>query len=686
MTVDIRPKDTAAAISDLSKRLYKVEQKSSSPVATPGSGGIGDDPVVNTITIDGIVVGSTASPATNLVLSTGAFMEDIWIDADWDAPSDGTAASYDVELSRKVGFTYELVNNFRTSGTSIRMPGLEPSQTYGVRVVAINRIDARSAPLPSTGFSDISTGLDATVPAQVSNLQLTSGIRTIMATWIEVSDRDVARGTGTYQVQLATDSGFATLFADKFTSATVTSFSGVSTGTTYWGRVRAIDNSGNAGAWSTSVSTTPGGAASGDIGSGQVATVNIANLAVTNGKIADLAVDDAKIASLTADKITAGTLDADRIAANSIDVNKLTTSTLSAKTITLGSGGTLKIGSAPTTGILINDQGIRLYSGGTVKVAFDVAGTASFEGNISASTITSSTLTSATINSGTITGTTVRTAASGQRVAMEAGTIDSIRMYSGHASESSSGQLAVAVGGSTLVCNLISPRSSGNDYTLLSVSSVTGGNGSTIGIAIVNGSGTQRANFALTSASNGSTPYLIATGISEFYLPFSGGTTNADIKLKGSGDYSFVYFYGGGQESTINVNIGLGAGIHIMNGTNATFTPVQASAFNVASARSLKTNIRKETASALDKLGAMQVVRFNRTHEEDLSKAPPHIIREMTIDEIGFIADDLMALTPEAVMTDADGKPRSINLSVLLALTIKGIQELKEMVVLKRNG
>lgn len=747
MTVDVRPPRVEETIQQMAIRLSRVEQKSSSPGTGVGSG-IGTDPSVDTITIDGIVVGSTASPATNLVLSSAAFMEDIWIDADWDAPVDGTAANYDVELARKVSGVYQLVQNYHIGvGTSLRMNALEPQQTYGVRVTAINRIGVRSTPLPASNFTDITTGIDATVPGMVTGLTVTSTLRSFVVKWNEVADRDVARGTGQYNLVWALDSGFSSILGDIYTTATIESvlFNAPTTATIYF-KVRAIDNSGNAGPFSSTVTGTLGLVVTNDltatsvttaklanlavdnsklallavdsaqlansavtstkianlavgsaaiallavgtaqiadasiltakIGSLAVTTANIADLNVTNGKIANLAIDNAKINDLDAVKITAGTLNANRIAANSLDVNKLTASTLTSKIITLGAGGTLKIGTAPTTGILINDQGIRLYSGGSVKVALDVAGTATFEGNISASTITSSTLTSATINSGTITGTTVRTASSGQRVAMEAGTLDSIKLYSGNGSESLPGRMLVAISGSSLICQIESPRSSGNDWALQNVQSVTGGNGSSCNWLISNGSSTTRASFSLTCTSNGATPSLVGNGISQLYLTFGGGAS-AEAKLVGSGNYGFLYLYGGGAVATLNVNLGLGQGFHVMNNTNATFQPIQASAFNVSSSRSVKTGIRKETKSALDRINLMEVVRFKRVlGENQVKELPAHIQREINLEEIGLIADDLLAVAPEAVQLDEYGNARSVSLGVLVAILIKSVQEL----------
>lgn len=746
MTTDLRPKSVAEAVKELSRRLYVAEQQLTRPLAGSAVAN-SSNPSVDTITIDGIVVGSAASPATNLILTTGAHMEDIWIDADWDAPADGTAAEYDVELARKVGGSYELVQNYNIGGgTSLRMSALEPQQTYGVRVTAINRIQTRSTPLPSSGFSDITTGIDATIPAQVTGVALTPGIKTVMVTWDEVADRDVARGTGQYEVQLDTVNTF-TAPVVEFTSATIISFVNLTTGQLYYARVRAVDNSGNAGAWSSTVSGTTGQVQSVDladtsvitsklatgavntskladlaveaaklgdssvtatkianlavgsaaiqalavgtahvadasiitakIGDLAVTTAKIADLSVTTGKIENLAVDNGKIANLDAGKINAGTISADRIAANSLDVNKLTTSTLTSKTITIGAGGVFKIGDAPTTGVLINDQGIRLYSGGSVKVALDVAGTASFEGNINASTITSSTLTSATINAGTITGATIRTASSGKRIELTAGVIDELRFYTGSGSESAPGRVSVGAGADNLNVDVTAPRT-GQNYGALQMASRTSNSVPAIAeMSIRDPSGNIVQSLRIIGSTASVPGYLYFGEGVKFELGEFPGST-AVIRLVGSGDYGFLYLQGGGAAATLNVNNGLGAGLHVLNGTNATFHPIQASAFTVSSAASTKREIRSE-GEALSRLQQVRVVRFKRDYPDRMENPPKHIQRFYDLEEIGFLADELLSVMPEAVALDSNNQPIGINLAVMVALLVKSVQEIRNL-------
>ena len=756
MTVDLRPKSTGETLQELATRLYRVEQESSRPSGAPGtgSGGVGTDPEFNTITIDGIVVGADASPVTGLTLGTGSFMDDIWIDADWTAPSDGTASSYDVELARKVGSSYELVQVFHTGGTGLRMSALWPQTTYGVRVTAINRIDARSDPTPGIGFMDITTGIDATIPAQVAGVSVVAGIRTVTVTWSEVADRDVKRGEGQYEIQLSQDSTFATGVLTQFTSGTIVTFGDLPSGVTQYARVRAIDTSGNAGAWSLSGSDTTGRVETVDLADTAVTTGKLANLAVDNNKLAalavdaakladsavtptkianlavgsaaiaalavgtahiqdasivtakignlavtsaqiadlavttakieNLAVDNGKIANLDAGKINAGTISADRIAANSLDVNKLTSSTLTSKTITIGAGGVLKVGNAPTTGILINDQGIRLYSGGAVKVALDVAGTASFEGNISASTITSSTLTSATINSGTIqgvtiTGATVRTASSGQRVAFESGVIDRIKMYTGDAAEANPGHINVGVSSVALEAGVESPRATSQEYGFIRVAGAkTASDYAYVQLRLTTSAGASAGSILLRGKTSSADPVVSITGVRELHINFGLAGTNAEAHIKGSGDYCFLRLFGGGYAATLNTVFGLGIGFHVLDGSNGSFHPIQASAFNVSSSQATKRNVR-DVEGTLDTLMKMSVKRYQRVYEDRVKDAPPHVTRAYDIEEMGLMAEDLLAISPNAVAMGANG-PTGINLGYLVSMLIKAVQEINNRI------
>lgn len=253
--------DIIDVIQGLADDIYKLKQLSTT---TESLGAVGTDPVVDTITVGGVVLSTTISPATSLVLTHGAFYTNIFVDVAWTAPVDGSAVEYLVQIAKKTGIVYDLLAEVRTGGTALRIDRLLPTQTYGVRVYAVNRLGIPGVPLPSSGWTDVTTAKDSTVPAQVTNLSVGQGLRSVTAVWDESADADVANSVGQYEVQIATNVGFTTGLRSEFTSATVVSFNDLVGTTTYYVRVRAIDSSLNIGAWSTVASTATTDATSSD--------------------------------------------------------------------------------------------------------------------------------------------------------------------------------------------------------------------------------------------------------------------------------------------------------------------------------------------------------------------------------------------------------------------------------------
>lgn len=691
MTQVITKPTIEETLSVLSQRLYRVEQLVSSPTIGSGSGGsgIGSNPDVGTITIGGIVVRPESSPPTGLSLVTGSFMEDIWIDASWTPPSDGSAVEYDVELARKVAGVYELVQAFRTAGTNLRMAGLEPQTTYGVRVASINRIARRSVLLPSSGFQDITTSIDATTPSQVLNVVAAAGFRTITLRWNEVPERDVVRGTGQYRIDLATDSGFTTNLVTQYTTGTIIAFADLTTGTTYYARVRAIDNSGNAGPYSSTVSATTAQVGNPDIAALSIGTAQIQDAAILNAKIADATIDNAKIATLDAAKINTGTLSANRIAANSLDVEKLASGSMSTVNLTITGSGAIKVNNPPTTGLLINSQGLRLYSGSVAKVILDNNGNATFTGNVDASTVTggtisgtsitggtisggaisggtidATTITGTTINGGNIIGATVKTAATGQRVAFEAGVISKLKFYSGNNQESAPGEMNVGVSATpSLEVGLYAPKIASQYYAgLRAASTNTVGGEGFLELNIFNDTGAGRGRIYLHgSATAGSTCDIADWNLVRVWVEnsrwdfFEYNDVSAVLTLKSpNGNTGGITVYNGSSDR-----------VFVSNGAGSGTTGIEAAAYYTTSAGQGKQVLGEAPSVDLDRL---RVVRYRRVSEEDKAV------------HWGLLAEDVASVFPEAVARDEGGTPSSISLTTLVAMLIKAVQDLRKKV------
>ena len=189
-----------------------------------------------------------------------------------------------------------------TTSTTIR--SLRSGTTYYFQVNATDGNNP-SAYIPATPVSATVPG-DTTGPAAPSGLVVVAGFNNVIAYWNRNTENDVDLGRGTYQFQLSTSNTFATVLQDRTITGTVASFTGLTTGTTYYVRVRAIDSSGNIGGWSSIGSATPG-------------KIN-AELSVTSGTIVG---DLVAANTLVGDKIIANSVDADRFKTNTGIVGKL---------------------------------------------------------------------------------------------------------------------------------------------------------------------------------------------------------------------------------------------------------------------------------------------------------------------------------------------------------------------------
>lgn len=388
-------------ISQLSVRLRRLEQTVSAT-----SAGIG----TKTGRFENIIIGgkywidTVSSAPTGLVLTTGAFFDDIFIDVAWKPPVDESAHSYSVDLAKKnADGTYQLQQTHRTGSNNIRINALQASVTYGVRVIGENRIGVQSTYLPTTGYQDITTAVDATVPPAPTGVTLSRGATSAVVKYTPLTKEqapDVANSQGQYEVELHTNSTYTALFRSKYTVDQITAFNDIIAETTVFARVRAIDSSGNAGPWANAAAGAPVGAVA----------------------------DNMILAGLDAAKITVGFLSGSRIEADSLEANRIKSSALTTQTLDLA-GGQFRVLSDGTTGsvrMIINSQGISFYKpDSTRSIFFDSAtGIGAFQGDITGSTMTASTITGATIEGGAvngalITGSRFRTAVSGNRLEIQ---------------------------------------------------------------------------------------------------------------------------------------------------------------------------------------------------------------------------------------------------------------------------
>lgn len=152
----------------------------------------------------------------------------------------------------------------------------------------------------ATSTVNHTTTYDTSAPATPTGLTIVGGIKNVTIGWTGVSDTDLDH----YDVAVSTNGGstFPTVYSSKTTVVAITE---LTVGTTYTVKVRAVDRSGNASAYSSTVAAAPRAAT----GSGTGGT-DIAALSINSGDITALAITAAKIAAgaVVAEKIAVGSI------------------------------------------------------------------------------------------------------------------------------------------------------------------------------------------------------------------------------------------------------------------------------------------------------------------------------------------------------------------------------------------
>lgn len=662
---------------------------------------------------------------TGLVLSTGANENRVYIDATWTAVSPtepDPVVAYEAELSR-AGVGTVMVQ--RSVAAPIRFEPVEPGVSYTVRVRAISRLGRSSSFL---GPDTIAAGTDPTVPAQATGLVMGAAIRSITLTWNENTEADVVNGAGVYDVQIDTVNTFSgPNLRGKRAGGTVMSFTDLPTQapTLYYGRVRAVDSSGNAGPWSATASSTTQQAVGTDITPLSIDAALIANAAITTAKIDNLAVTSAKISDVSAGKITTGTL--------------------TAALITLGSGGLFRAGRSlsPYHYMLIDETGIRFYvngsapyTGGTLNVDLNVnSGGAVFTGAIEGSSIT---------------GGLFRTALSGRRVEIGATYWSEVRFYSGHASEVEPGKIYADVTGGLAYTYIATPLVTGQSsgYFQLGCGSLSTQLVCPGHFLVWAGSGSQRIQLA--SGGSGASSWIRAEAglkLSSYTdggpiiyvgwfasnqidinctdLRFNAGTSRVngtlevngteyvngtlsgrtiacndyDFRLRASNDSNHRVWYNSGIDGVEvygNARVRLasngaaqldtgGAGLYFYNipGGSDIDTILRIAGSNQVLAHTSSIQAKSEVSplslAEANPVWAMKTVSFkwkNRPQEEldRLQRLRPGGR------SVGFIAEEMHELSPDCVTFDGKDQPSGINESGVIAYTVAGLQYVKALV------
>ena len=291
---------------------------------------------------------------------------------------------------------------------------------------------------------------DGSIPGTPAAPTVSSGIGYLYAKWTRPTSADPL----TYEVHVGTSSGFVpdantlsvvtdSLFAFIRKQGPGAGSADLVYGTTYWIKIIAKDidgvsapSNGTSGftvqANTADIAVNAITAASGiianlavgeaqiaglavteaKIGALAVSSAKIADLAVTTAKIADLAVTTAKIQDLHVTTAKINSLAVTNAKINDLAAGKITTDTLTA-TVTVS--GVIR-SSASTARVEMSSAGLYAYnSGGGTTFSIDSAGNAYFQGNVYA---VNGTFTGSITSSAEITGGIIRSASSGARISI----------------------------------------------------------------------------------------------------------------------------------------------------------------------------------------------------------------------------------------------------------------------------
>jgi hypothetical protein len=687
-------------LEGFSRRLYRLEQA----VSTPGNFGGGENEFEEIVLDDpdddedAVIITPTA-PETplNVSVTPGAHFDVIYADVEWEAdpdPENEPALIYEIEVAEKLGpDLYDVGQIFRTAGTNFRVQPLEPDTDYGVRVTAMSRIGKFSEP---TVWEDFNSGTDNTVPDQITGVEIARGATSAVVTFDPSANVDVIGGKGLYEVQIDTVNTFDGPNVQTIrTTSWVVAFQGIETEDDYYARVSAIDSSGNQGPWST-----------------------VAGPAAVGGVIEDMIVG-----AFSAAKITYGEMDGDRIAANTASIGILETSSLTSADITLA-GGSFRAGSPPTTGLLINSQGIRLYQGGVQTITLDATtGAATFRGNITGGTIQIGTnfsvdafgnmaanngFFSGDIDASIITGSEIH--GTWFKTALTGSVADPAIWMGDPAGGSTRKTMYFVTTNSTVGAGYMQMYSgsfeirapgAGNVYMIANNTTVTVGNtgelycqGSIRAGTNVYGS---TGSFSSLYLNGGTiTLYYTAGGYNSFTVSNAGAVSAASLSSASSVSGNSLVLGGttwinssrqivASTEVYAVFNVTSSGSLYVAASGGSAGSAVHANGINqlyrYTSSSRFKQDIKpfkddKKNNAKPERIHALQLRTWNsRLHPDDLGGVDDPDERVY-----GLVAEEVAEVAPELVLLNGDGKPEGIRESVLVYHLLAEVQQLRKEV------
>ena len=194
----------------------------------------------------------------------------------WTASTGGGVAKYEVQYKKSSDSSYTVAGFPQAS--PFRLEPLQAGINYDVRVRALNYFGVKSAWLAVTGTSV--TG-DTTAPAVPSGLTVSQAIKALILNWTPNTEDDYSHA----EIWESTSNNSAG--ASKIAESSRSTFTrgGLSTSSTRYYWIKAVDYTGNASAFSSGASGTTPKITGGDIETGGVTAVNLGTSAVTTIKL-----------------------------------------------------------------------------------------------------------------------------------------------------------------------------------------------------------------------------------------------------------------------------------------------------------------------------------------------------------------------------------------------------------------
>lgn len=254
--------------------------------------------------------------------------------------------------------------------------------------------------------------LVSTAPSQVEGVIVTPALLALLVEWAEVPDADVRNNRGWYEVQVGDASDFSGTNRTDRTGATSWLATDLLEATDYWVRVRAIDQAGAAGPYSTvvgptQVSTIPPV----EVADGSITTAKLADDAVTAGKIAANAVTASELADLavtttkvTDDAITTAKLAAFAVVAGKIAANTITAAQVAADTLTATEIAAGAVTTAELAALSVSTAKLQANAVTANEIAANAVTTAKLDAlAVTAAKIAANTITAGKLAAGTVT-------------------------------------------------------------------------------------------------------------------------------------------------------------------------------------------------------------------------------------------------------------------------------------------